>query len=80
MHRSLTDAAASCPYGTGETQGRLGEGDTVSLQGEVSIVHDDGTVTALAARLFGFPITIRAEHLALVAKRQAAKPKRDRPH
>ena len=49
---------------------KLSEGDTISMQGEVTIVHDDGTVTV---RLHGFatPITTRGEHLSLVAKKKA---------
>ena len=62
---------------------KLAEGDTIAMQGEVTIVHDDGTVTV---RLHGFatPITIGAEHLALVAKKKPDDPGRwkklfDRP-
>ena len=49
---------------------KLSEGDTASLTGEVTLIHDDGRVTV---RLHGFssPITISAEHLALVAKKKA---------
>ena len=48
---------------------KLGEGDTISMTGEVTIVHDDGTVTV---RLHGYdiPLTTRGEHLALVVKRK----------
>ena len=43
-------------------------GDTVGMTGEVEIVHDDGKVTV---RLKGYdhPMTVRAEHLNLIAKR-----------
>ncbi len=55
-------------------------GDTVSMQGEVSAVHDDGMVTVW---LHGYsaPLTVRAEHLTLVAKKkqERAKPLRDAP-
>ena len=49
---------------------KLSEGDTIAMQGEVTIVHDDGTVMV---RLHGFatPITIGAEHVALVGKNKA---------
>ncbi len=40
------------------------------MPGEVTLVHDDGTVTV---RLHGYsvPITTTGEHLSLVAKRKA---------
>ncbi len=60
-------------------KGELGQGDTVGLTGEVSIVHDDGKVT-LRLKGFDIPITIRAEHLSLIAKRAPAKPMRGKPH
>jgi hypothetical protein len=49
---------------------KLSEGDTITMQGEVTIVHDDGTVTA---RLHGYdvPVTTRGEHLSLVAKKKS---------
>lgn len=58
---------------------KLSQGDTVGLTGEVTHVHDDGTVTV---RLHGydFPITTRGEHLQLVAKKKPeGVPKRRRP-
>src|SRR5262245_4559483 len=50
---------------------KLSEGDTIAMQGEVTHVHDDGTVTV---RLYGlnYPVTTTGEHLSLVAKRQPA--------
>lgn len=48
-------------------QGALGEGDTVGLTGEVSIVHDDGKVTVWL-KGYDIPVTIRAEHLSLIQK------------
>jgi hypothetical protein len=50
----------------------LSEGDTVGMTGEVTIVHDDGTVTI---RLHGYdiPVTTRAEHLSLIAKSKPSK-------
>ena len=49
---------------------KLSEGDTISMTGEVTLVHDDGTVTV---RLHGYdvPLTTRGEHLSLVAKKKA---------
>ena len=60
-------------------KGGLGEGDTVGLTAEVSIVHDDGTVT-IWLHGYSVPITLRAEHLSLIAKRKPVKPKRDTPN
>ena len=47
---------------------KLNEGDTVALQGEVTIIHEDGMATV---HFHGddTPVTIRAEHLSLVAKK-----------
>ena len=41
---------------------KLSEGDTIAMQGEVTMVHDDGSVTV---RLRGYdePITTTGEHL-----------------
>ena len=41
---------------------KLSEGDTIVMQGEVTMVHDDGSVTV---RLHGYdvPITTTGEHL-----------------
>jgi preprotein translocase subunit YajC len=61
---------------------KLTEGDTVGLTGEVTRINDDGAVTV---RLHGFgtPITLRAEHLSLVAKKgpnsKRRKPLFDKP-
>ena len=43
---------------------KLSEGDTITMTGEVTLVHDDGTVTV---RLHGYdvPVTTRGEHLEL---------------
>ena len=56
---------------------KLSEGDTVGMAGEVTIVHDDGSV---AVRLHGFgtPITTSGEHLSLVAKRKPEPGRRKR--
>jgi hypothetical protein len=59
---------------------RLSEGDTIAMEGEVWAVHEDCTVTVW---LHGYsvPLTVRAEHLTLVAKKkqERAKPLRDAP-
>ena len=49
---------------------KLSEGDTISVTGEVTLVHGDGTVTV---RLHGYdvPVTTRGEHLSLITKRKA---------
>ena len=41
---------------------KLAEGDTIAMQGEVGMVHDDGSVTVW---LHGYdePITTTGEHL-----------------
>jgi hypothetical protein len=49
---------------------KLAEGDTVAMTGEVTRVHNDGTVTVRLHGL-GYPVTIGSEHLSLVAKRKA---------
>jgi hypothetical protein len=56
---------------------KLSEGDTVGLQGEVTLVHDDGTVT-VRVHGFGTPLTIGSEHLSLVAKRRPEPGRRKR--
>jgi hypothetical protein len=55
----------------------LSEGDTVGLTAEVTIIHGDGKVTV---RLHGFdyPVTVRPEHLGLVAKKRARPGRRNR--
>jgi len=61
---------------------KFGEGDTVSMQGLVTLVHENGTVTV---RLDGldYPITTRAEYVSLVARKQPlrsrGKPLFDKP-
>ena len=49
---------------------KLAEGDTISMTGEVTIVHDDRTVTVWLHG-YGVPITTTGEYLSLVAKRKA---------
>ena len=44
---------------------KLSEGDTIAMQGEVTLVHDDGTVTVWLHG-YGVPITTTGEHLSLV--------------
>ena len=55
---------------------KFAEGDTISMTGEIAHVHDNGTVT-VRVHGFDYPLTMRAEHLSLVAKSSA--PKRKRP-
>ena len=60
---------------------KLSEGDTVGMAGEVSLIHDDGTVT-LRLRGYDLSIATRPEFLTLIAKRLDPgrhKPLRDRP-
>ena len=56
---------------------KLREGD-ISMQGEITHVHDNGTVTV---RLHGFdyPLTVRAEHPSLIAKRKPESGRRKPP-
>ena len=54
---------------------KLTEGDTFGLTGEVTMVHDDGTVT-ISLHGYVYPLTLRGEHLSLIAK---SKAKRSRP-
>jgi hypothetical protein len=56
---------------------KLSEGDTVGMTGEITHVHDDGTVTVRVQGL-GYPVTIVSEHLSLVAKRRP-EPGRRKP-
>ena len=56
---------------------KLSEGDTVGMTGEVTLIHDDGTVT-LWLHGYDIPLTVRAEHLSLIAKKKA-KPGRGKP-
>ena len=41
---------------------KLAEGDTIAMQGEVTMVHDDGSVT-VRLHGYGVPITTTGEHL-----------------
>ena len=41
---------------------KLAEGDTITMQGEVTMVHDDGSVT-VRLQGCGVPITTTGEHL-----------------
>ena len=47
---------------------KLSEGDTIALQGEVTLVHDDDRVT-VRLHGYGVPVTVRVEHLNIVKKR-----------
>ena len=48
---------------------KLSEGDTITLQGEVTLVHDDGTGDGAPARL---RFTTTGAHLSLVAREDRA--------
>ena len=56
---------------------KLSEGDTIVLQGEVTLVHDDDRVTV---RLHGYdvPVAERVEHLNIVKKRPGLDLRRPR--
>jgi hypothetical protein len=60
---------------------KLSEGDTIAMQGEVMIIHEDGRVTV---RVLGYdlPVTTRGEHLQLIAKDKSGrrKPLFDKPN
>ena len=58
---------------------KFGVGDSISMLGEITHVHDDGRITV---RLIGYgvPITTRGEHLSLVAKKKAEPGRRKRPY
>ena len=51
---------------------KLSEGDTITMTGEVTLVHDDGTVTV---RLHGYdvPVTTRGEHLRSSRRRRRSR-------
>ena len=52
---------------------KLAEGDTIAMQGEVTMVHDDGTGDGLCPHAYGVPITTGGEYLSLVVKRDRAR-------
>jgi hypothetical protein len=49
---------------------KLSEGDTVGLTGEVTMVHDDGSVT-VRLHGYGVPVTIGAEQPFVDSETQA---------
>jgi len=51
-----------------KSKSALKVGDSVSITGEVTIVHDNGTVTVRVLGL-DYPVTIGTEHLSLIASR-----------
>ena len=53
---------------------KLAEGDTIATQGEVTMVHDDGTVTVWPHG-YGVPITTGGEYLSLVVKKTGPRRK-----
>ena len=53
--------------GMATANSKLTEGDTFGLTGEVTMVHDDGTVT-ISLHGYVYPLTLRGEHLSLIAK------------
>ena len=57
----------------------LSGGDTVSIEGEIMSIGDDGTVSVWLHG-YGAPITIHAERVSLVAKRIPSKVELDRPN
>ncbi|HET9533935.1 MAG: hypothetical protein ABWY13_05300 [Mesorhizobium sp.] len=60
-------------------QTKISEGDRVTLRGEVTHVHDDGTITVwLPAH--ATPITIRADAVDSIEKRRPDRPPGDRWH
>ena len=46
---------------------KLSENDTISMTGEVTLIHDDGTVT-MRLHAYSLPITTTGEHLRPVAR------------
>ena len=53
---------------------KLREGDSISMQGEITRINDDGTVTSAAARLRHTNYEL-PEHLSLIAKRTPGRKK-----
>jgi hypothetical protein len=51
-----------------KSKSALKVGDSVGMTGEVTIVHDDGSVTVRVLGI-GSPVTIGTEHLSLIASR-----------
>jgi len=54
------------------------EGDRVSLTGEVTHEHGNGTIT-VRVRGFSTPITLGAEYVDVIERVRQKKPLRDRP-
>ena len=51
---------------------KLAPGDTIAMQGEVTRINDDNTVT-VHLHGFEYPITTCGEHLQLIEKKPGAK-------
>ena len=52
----------------------LEEGDSVGLTADVTRVHADGQVT-VRVHGYGYPVTLRAEHLSLITRREPTSSK-----
>ena len=57
---------------------KLSVGDTVSMTGEVTHIHDENGMVTVRLHGFEYPITTRGEHLSLVAKKKP-EPGRTKP-
>ena len=55
---------------------KLSEGDTIAMQGDVTMVHDDGDRNG--APPYVVPITTRGEQLSLVARKKPEPKSRKR--
>ena len=49
---------------------KLSVGDTVSMTGEVTHIHDENGMVTIRLHGFATPITTRGEHLSLVARKR----------
>jgi hypothetical protein len=57
---------------------KLQEGDSISMQGEVSRIHEDGRVTVWLNG-YGLPLTTPSKHICLVAKKRKGKSRAKEP-
>ncbi|WP_292406221.1 hypothetical protein [Mesorhizobium sp.] len=60
---ALSTSSSAAAFARAMPMAKLSEGDTITMTGEVTLVHDDGTVKV---RLHGYdvPVTTRGERLA----------------